>query len=159
MKNMKCIFLTTSILLFFSLSAFSENIVTKNIVGAKNTLVDTALITKYILTRPKKAKSLISNAIERLDAECCEANFEFKKDVFEIKDNLEDCLNKKCQNFILPVYTKKKPPAKAIALKQVKLIDDLLIENEKQKYQNLVSKMELDLTENEKSQKMKLRRS
>ena len=153
MKIMKCIFLTTFMLFLFNINAFSQDIITKSILGAKDTLVDTAIITKYIFTPPKKAKKLITSAIKKLNSECCEENFQYKKDVAEIKNNLKACLDKKCQNFMLPLYSKKKPPAKAIALKQVKLIDDLLIENEKQKYQNLVTKMELDLTEKEKNQK------
>ena len=47
----------------------------------------------------------------------------------------------------------KKPPAKVLVLRQVELIDDLLMENEKQKYENLVSQMELDLGQKEKDQK------
>ena len=62
----------------------------------------------------------------------------FSQDIDQIKNTLESCLNKKCQNFMLPLYNKKKPPAKLIALRQVRLIDDLLIENEKQKYQNML---------------------
>ena len=154
MKIMKCVFLTTFMLFLFNINAFSQDIITKNILGAKDTLVDTAIITKYIFTPPKKAKKLITSAIKKLNSECCEENFQYKKDVAEIKNNLKSCLDKKCQNFMLPLYSKKKPPAKAIALKQVKLIDDLLIENEKQKYENLVNQMELDF-ENQKKNEIK----
>ena len=150
---MKCLFLTIITLFLFNINAFSEDIITKEINKAKDTIVDTALATKYIFTQPKKAKNLIINAISQLETECCEENFKFKKDVSEIKKNLKTCLDKKCQNFMLPIYSKKKPPAKLVALRQVKLIDDLLIENEKQKYENLVTKMELDLSYKEKEQK------
>ena len=153
MKIMKYIFLTTFTLFLFSINAFSQDIITKEIDKAKASIVDTALATKYIFTPPKKAKNLIVNAISKIESECCEEDFKFKQDVSEIKKNLEACLDKKCQNFMLPLYNKKKPPEKLVALRQVKLIDDLLIENDKQKYENLVAKMELDLSDKDKKQK------
>lgn len=150
---MKSIFLTTLALLFFNISAFSEVLITKEIEKAKSNIVDTALATKYIFTPPKKAKKMIEDGIAKIQSECCEENFTYKKDIDQIKNTLESCLNKKCQNFMLPLYNKKKPPAKLIALRQVRLIDDLLIENEKQKYQNMVKIMELDLDQKTKDQK------
>ena len=153
MINLKCIFLTIFALFLLCVNVQSQDIITKEIDKAKASIVDTALATKYIFTPPKKTKNLIVNAISKLESECCEENFKFKKDVSEIKKNLKDCLDKKCQNFMLPLYSKKKPPAKLIVIRQVKLIDDLLIENEKQKYENLVAAMELDLNNKEKKQK------
>jgi len=153
MINLKCIFLTIFALFLLCVNVQSQDIITKEIDKAKASIVDTALATKYIFTPPKKTKNLIVNAISKLESECCEENFKFKKDVSEIKKNLKDCLDKKCQNFMLPLYSKKKPPAKLVVIRQVKLIDDLLIENEKQKYENLVAAMELDLNNKEKKQK------
>ena len=150
---MKSIFLTTLALLFFNISAFSEDIVTKEIDKAKKSIANTATTTKYILTPPKSAKKIIEDSIAKIQAECCEENFKYQKDINEIKSNLEDCINKKCQNYMIPLFNVKKPPAKVLVLRQVKLIDDLLMENEKQKYENLVSQMELDLGQKEKDQK------
>ena len=150
---MKSIFLTTLALLFFNISAFSEDIVTKEINKTKKSLINTATTTKYILTPPKSAKKIIEDSIAKIQAECCEENFKYQKDLNEIKSNLEDCINKKCQNYMIPLFNVKKPPAKVLVLRQVKLIDDLLMENEKQKYENLVSQMELDLGQKEKDQK------
>tara|TARA_B110000503_G_C7088199_1_gene388245 strand:+ start:449 stop:1129 length:681 start_codon:yes stop_codon:yes gene_type:complete len=150
---MKSIFLTTLALLFFNISAFSEDIVTKEINKTKKSLINTATTTKYILTPPKSAKKIIEDSIAKIQAECCEENFKYQKDLNEIKSNLEDCINKKCQNYMIPLFNVKKPPAKVLVLRQVELIDDLLMENEKQKYENLVSQMELDLGQKEKDQK------
>ena len=105
------------------------------------------------MTPPKSAKKIIEDSIAKIQAECCEENFKYQKDLNEIKSNLEDCINKKCQNYMIPLFNVKKPPAKVLVLRQVELIDDLLMENEKQKYENLVSQMELDLGQKEKDQK------
>ena len=53
---MKSIFLTTLALLFFNISALSQDLITKEIEKAKSNIVDTALATKYIFTSPKKLK-------------------------------------------------------------------------------------------------------
>ena len=53
-------------------------------------------------------------------------------------------MEKKCQNFILPIYKKEKPPLKVVVLKQIVVLDDLFIENDKQKYENLVQQLEKD---------------
>ena len=71
----------------------------------------------------------------------------------EIKDIFEDCLNSKCYNFMLPIVNSKKPPKKVLALRRINLVDDLIIENENQKYQNLITKMELEQSEQDKQQK------
>ena len=149
MKNIKIVFLAAVTLFFFNTDAFSEDVIAKEIKKAKNSITNTALATKHILTGPKKAKRLMIDGIAKIDLECCEENFKYKKDLEEIKSNLESCIDKKCQNYQIPLYSKKKLPAKLIALRQVKLIDDLLAKNEKQKYQNLLTQLEV----NEKNQK------
>ena len=45
---------------------------------------------------------------------------------------------------MLPLYKKDKPPLKVVVLKQIVLLDDLIIENEKQKYENLLNQLEQD---------------
>ena len=59
---------------------------------AKSNIVDTALATKYIFTSPKKAKKMIENGIAKIQSECCEENFTYKKDIDQIKNTL-DLLN------------------------------------------------------------------
>ncbi|MDC1538708.1 hypothetical protein N8444_03145 [Pelagibacteraceae bacterium] len=153
MRNFKTFFLTAAVIAFMNANAFSEDVLTKEINKAKASIANTAVATKYILTSPKKAKKLITDSIAKIDSDCCEENFIYKKDLEEIKSNLESCIDKKCQNFMIPLYTKKKLPQKLVALRQVKLIDDLLNKNERQKYENLLTKLEADLTKNKNNQK------
>jgi hypothetical protein len=155
MKIMKCIFLTTFTLFLFSINAFSQDIITKEINKVKDSLADTANASKHILTPPKTAKNKIEKSLSKINSECCAENFKYKKDLFKIKDTFENCLNKKCQNYMIPLFSVKKPPLKIIALRQIDLVDTLLLENEKQKYENLVLQMELNSknkeTKNEKN--------
>ena len=126
------------------LNTTHANILNNEIEGAKTTIKDTALATKYILTTPKIAKKRISEALEIIKKNCCEENFKFKNEMDKISKNLQECLDKKCHNYILPIYNKDKPPLKVVVLKQINLLDDLFIENEKQQYENLVQKLEND---------------
>ena len=149
MIKIKTIFLTTFALIFFNFSAFSEDIISKEINKVKSSLTETANTSKIILTPPKIAKNKIENALSKINSECCAENFKYKKDLIEIKNVLENCISEKCQNYIIPLFNVKKPPLKVIALKQISLVDDLLIENEKQKYNNLIEQMELNISEKE----------
>jgi hypothetical protein len=141
MKNLLILFFLSFFLLITN--AFS-NILNKEIEGAKTTVKDTALVTKYIFTNPITVKKRINVALARIENECCEENFQYLNDIKDIQENLQNCLNKKCQNFMLPLYKKDKPPLKVVVLKQIVLLDDLIIENEKQKYENLLNQLEQD---------------
>ena len=101
-------------------SVFS-NILNKEIEEAKSTVKDTALVTKYIFTNPITVKKRINVALARIENECCEENFQYLNDIKDIQENLQNCLNKKCQNFMLPLYKKDKPPLKVVVLKQIVL--------------------------------------
>ena len=149
---MNKIILTNIELILISINGSFADILKKEINKVKDSLTNTALNTKYALTPPKKTKELISEALSKINSTCCEENFTYKKDLMEIKTIFEDCLNKKCQNFMLPIVSIKKPPKKILALRRINLVDDLLLENENQKYQNLVSQMEKEKSEQEKNQ-------
>ena len=112
------------------------NVINQEVEAAKSTIKDTALATKYIFTNPSTAKKRIDDALARIENECCEDNFEYISEIKEIKESLLNCLEKKCQNFILPIYKKEKPPLKVVVLKQIVVLDDLFIENDKQKTKN-----------------------
>ena len=137
MTKIKTIFLTTFTLILFNFNAFSDDIISKEIKKVKSSLTETANTSKFILTPPKTAKKKIENALSKINSECCAENFKYKQDLVEIKNVLENCISEKCQNYIIPLFNVKKPPLKVLALKQISLVDDLLMENEKQKYQNL----------------------
>ena len=127
----------------FTTNAFS-NILSKEIKEATSTVKNTALVTKYIFTNPITVKKRINVSLARIENECCEENFQYLNDIKDIQENLQNCLDKKCQNFMLPLYNKDKPPLKVVVLKQIVLLDDLIIENEKQKYENLLNQLEED---------------
>ncbi len=150
---MNKVILTTLTLIFISINSATADFIKKEINNVKDSLTNTALNTKLALTPPKKAKTLIEDALAKINSGCCEENFKYKKDIIEIKNIFEECLNKRCHNFMLPLVNPKKPPKKIIALRRINLVDDLILENENQKYQNLLLQMELDQSEQVKKQK------
>ena len=138
---MNKVILSTLTLVLISITSSFANIIENEINKVKNSLADTALNTKHAMTPSKKAKSLIEISLSKINSGCCEDNFKYKKDVMEIKDIFEDCLNSKCYKFMLPIVNSKKPPKKVLALRRINLVDDLILENENQKYQNLITQI------------------
>ena len=118
MKNYFVIFLLV-FGLNLSTNAYSET------TKAKDILIDKAKETKLLLTPPNIVKKRISIAFERIENECCEKNFTKLELIQQIKDNLQNCLDKKCHAFILPLYSKKKPPLKLLVMRQLNELDDL----------------------------------
>jgi len=98
--------------------------------------------TKLVLIPKNRARQLIVDAIESIENKCCDENFPKKSEAIEIKNILQECLENKCENFMVPVYNKKKPPAKILALKLVDKVDDIILENESYKYNQLSKKFE-----------------
>ena len=107
----------------------------------KEFILDRTKATKLLLTPPNIVKKKISDAFTKIENECCEDNFEKSIRINEIEDNLKKCLDKKCHAFVLPIYSKKKLPLKLIVMREMEELDDLIIENEEQKYQNLMTKL------------------
>jgi len=142
---------------------FSQNVYGENITDkSKKNIIKNFKITKYILTPPNIAFKRIQDSLNKIKNECCEVNFEKKVLLTEIKDDFEECINKKCQKYILPVYNPFKPPLKAKVLLQVDQVNDLLLDNLNLKYQNL---LKISETDNEKDlykikeKNMKLRKT
>lgn len=104
--------------------------------------------TKMILTPPSIAKKKIIKAIEEIEQSCCEDSFLEKEKIFKIRNNLQTCMDKKCYNFMLPLYVEKKPPAKLVALRNLNILEDLLISHDKHKYDNLINKLDSKKKEN-----------
>ena len=97
---MNKVILSTLTLVLISITCSFANIIENEINKVKNSLTDTALNSKYAMTPSKKAKSLIEISLSKINSGCCEDNFKYKKDVMEIKDIFEDCLNSKCYKFM-----------------------------------------------------------
>lgn len=150
---MNKVILSTLTLVLISISSSFANIIEDEINKVKNSLTNTALNTKHAMTPSKKAKSLIEVSLSKINSGCCEENFKYRKDIMEIKDIFEDCLETKCYKYNFPLVSTKKPPKKVLALRRIKLVDDLILENENQKYQNLITKMELEQSEQDKQKK------
>ena len=113
--------------------------------------------TKIILTPIKKTQSILKSSIAKIDNECCDENFPKKNEITEIKSILQDCLDTNCGKYMLPVFSKKKPPAKLIALRLVNKIDDLILENQNFRYEQLSKKLDVNRSkklENEKDTKV-----
>jgi len=104
--------------------------------------------TKMILTPPSIAKKIIIEALEEIERSCCEDSFLEKEKIFKIRNNLQTCMDKKCYNFVLPLYVEKKPPAKLVALRNLNVLEDLLISHDKHKYDNLINKLDSKKKEN-----------
>ena len=92
---------------------------------------------KFILIGPSRALKLIENGINKLNQNCCEDNFDKKDEFMKIKNILEKCLSDKCHEYTMPIYFKKIPPLKAIAMRKLTQIDNLILENEELKFKNI----------------------
>ena len=114
---------------------------------ATDFLIDRMNATKLLLIPPRIVKEKIAEAKAKIKDECCEENFSKISKINEIKDNLQKCLDKKCHAFNLPIYTKKKPPLKLIVMRQLDELDDLIIENNEKRYENLTKKLEIEKNE------------
>ena len=97
---------------------------------------------KFMIITPVKSLSLIQGGIAKINQNCCEDNFDKKDEVTEIKNILEKCLSDKCHENMIPIYFKKIPPLKAIAMRELTQIDNLILENEKVKFANISLKAE-----------------
>ena len=122
-------------IIFISLLTNISFITESKSEGSKESLLQP----KYILVPPKMSKTKMEKALNDINQECCEENFKKKNKVFEIKDNLKKCLDKKCYTYMIPLYNKSKPPLKLIVLKQIEELDSLLLENNKFKYDSLLN--------------------
>ena len=92
---------------------------------------------KFMIIAPVKSLSLIEGGIDKINQNCCEDNFDKKDEIIEIKNILENCLSDKCHENTMAIYFKKTPPLKATAMRQLKIIDNLILENEKVKFSNI----------------------
>ena len=108
---------------------------------------------KYILTAPKKARSIFQSSIDKINNECCDDSFPKKNKVEEIKTILEDCLDSNCEKRMIPIFDPKKPPKKILAFRSIQELDNLILENEKFKYTKLTQKFNENRTEKLKNEK------
>ena len=123
---------------YFFLILFTLNSNTyANTEKTKEFITEKTKSTRQILTLPNIAKKKISEALEEIEKECCEENFSKISQIKEIKTNLQLCLDKKCYNNIVPLFIKSRPPLKLQVMRQLEDLENLIIENDEIKYQNL----------------------
>ena len=96
---------------------------------------------KFLIIGPSKSLAMIEEGIDKINQNCCEDNFNKKDEVMEIKNILKRCLSDKCHENTMSIYFKKIPP-KAIAMRELAKIDNLILENDKVKFANISLKAE-----------------
>ena len=138
-------------------SAKAENVVDKS----KKTLVKNFNATKFILTPPKIALKRMNSTLDQINNDCCENNFEEIDELKKIKKQIDKCIKANCQKYVIPIYNPFKPPLKVVVLSQLDVVNDLLLSNEKLKYDNLIKTAKFDsekdiLSFKEKNKKLKL---
>ena len=103
-------------LLIFILSLLSQ---TSSVSSEKKKFQISTENQKFLLTFPKTAKNKLEDALEDINKNCCEANFQNQAKVEKIKTTIKKCLNEKCYTYMFPVYNPLKPPLKITALKNI----------------------------------------
>ena len=91
---------------------------------------------KFMIIAPVKSLSLIEGGIAKINQNCCEDNFDKKDEFTKIKNTLEKCLSTKCYLNTIPIYIAK-PPLKAIAMRELTKIDNLILDNEEVEFANI----------------------
>lgn len=147
MNKFKCFFIISIFVLFIQTSSNSKEKEKKFQISTENQ--------KLLLTFPKTAKNKLENAIKDLNENCCENNFEEKAQVEKIKNDINKCLNKKCYTYMLPVYNPLKPPMKISILKSIQNLDDLILNNQKLKYENMIENIVSKNNEELRSNKLR----
>lgn len=141
---------------------FNANAVETGTQDTSNTTIDLGSVlklnkafenTKFIMTPGKIAKRIFQENIKKIETECCDQNFPQKEKLMEIKSTLQNCLDTKCEKYGIPIYNTKNPPKKLVSFRYIKLIDDLLLENEKFKYEQLSKKFSTNRSERLKDEK------
>ena len=130
MKSLVQVILTLFILCFAT-SSFADEAENKEKQRIKTQNM------KFMIITPIKSLALIEEGIDKINQNCCEDNFDKKDEIIEIKNILENCLSDKCHENTMPIYFKKTPPLKATAMRQLKIIDNLILENQKVKFSNI----------------------
>ncbi len=99
-------------------------------------LTDKRETDKLVMMTTSRAKNIILENYEKISQNCCEANFGQAEKVKKIKITLEKCIDKKCFSNMIPIWRKGNPPTKAISLAYARLVDDIITQNLKFKYEN-----------------------
>jgi len=124
LKQFSLLISTISLIIFLNTNSHSAEQV--GLDTAKEYSKDLA----KLMMSGKKNKTLIVNALNKIDEECCSEAFKEKNKILKIKESLNDCLDNKCHNKTYLMWAIKRPQ-KLIVLNQIEELDNLLLSNEK----------------------------
>ena len=96
---------------------------------------------KLVMMGSTKAKKIVLSSYDKISNSNFEQNFKDTNKVNVIKNTLKKCIEKKCFSNLIPIWRKGKPPTKAIALAYAQMVDDLVTENLKLKYENQINNL------------------
>ena len=96
---------------------------------------------KLVMMVSTKAKKIVLSSYDKISNSNFEQNFKDINKVNVIKNTLKKCIEKKCFSNLIPIWRKGKPPTKAIALAYAQMVDDLVTENLKLKYENQINNL------------------
>ncbi len=96
---------------------------------------------KLVMMGSTKAKKIVLSSYDKILNSNFEQNFKDINKVNVIKNTLKKCIEKKCFSNLIPIWRKGKPPTKAIALAYAQMVDDLVTENLKLKYENQINNL------------------
>ena len=96
---------------------------------------------KLVMMGSTKAKNIVLSSYDKISNSNFEQNFKDTNKVNVIKNTLKKCIEKKCFSNLIPIWKKGKPPTKAIALAYSQMVDDLVTENLKLKYENQINNL------------------
>ena len=96
---------------------------------------------KLVMMGSTKAKKIVLSSYDKISNSNFEQNFKDINKVNVIKNTLKKCIEKKCFSNLIPIWRKGKPPTKAIALAYAQMVDDLVTENLKLKYENQINNL------------------
>jgi len=96
---------------------------------------------KLVMMGSTKAKKIVLSSYDKISNSNFEQNFKDINKVNVIKNTLKKCIENKCFSNLIPIWRKGKPPTKAIALAYAQMVDDLVTENLKLKYENQINNL------------------
>ena len=131
------IIIIISLFYLYGLSVKADNL----LPDASFLLNDKKETDKLVMMNSTKAKKMVLNSYDQISNSNFEPNFKDINKANKIEITLKECIEKKCFSNMLPIWRKGRPPTKAIALAYAQMVDGLVTENLKLKYENQISNL------------------
>ena len=136
-------------------------------VYAENILDKFKKATRFATVKDKTVKKESEEIISRISSECCNKNFKERNQLLEIETFLKKCLDDKCYVALTNIQQSGKPK-KLIAIQNIEIAKELLIQNQKlnlskesEETENLISQLkeQKNLSKEQKEQLEKVNKS